>query len=78
MIVQHIKTEKRYTLTAEAWAKIKALGKSDAYNIVNAPEKPKELKPVRASKKDKNAESDIDGITNIDDRLPGEDAREVE
>ena len=77
MIVQNIKTGKQYGVTAELWEKIKASGKADFYAIIQAPEKPAELKNVRAVKA-KNPESDNNGINTIDDGLPSEDAGQAE
>lgn len=77
MIVEHRKTGKQYTITVEAWAKIKAKGTSDTYKIIEAPEVPKEVKNVRNAKAEK-PEFDISNeLTRIDDRLPSEDAGEI-
>lgn len=73
MIVKNSHTGKDYAITPETWAKLKANGKAEYYTIIEA-ETPKELKNVRAAAKAvKPLESEnTHGITNIDDRLPGE------
>ena len=65
MIVEHRTSKRQYTLTPEAWGKIVASGKKDAYKIVGAPEPPKELKTVRPAKAEK-AEINKNGIENTD------------
>lgn len=72
MTVKHTATGKVYNLTADAWQKIKARGKGDAYAVVDFPPPPRP-KEVKMSGKQK-PESEIDG-TNTDG-LPGKDARQ--
>lgn len=75
MIVEHRTSKKQYTLTPEAWGKIVASGKRDAYKIIEAPEPPKELKTVRPAKAEK-AEINNNGIESTDPGHPVEDPGE--
>ncbi len=47
MIIQHIKTGRKYNTTAEAWAKIQGRGDGHLYAVIEA-EIPKEIKAARA------------------------------
>ena len=49
MIIQHIKTGRKYNATADAWEKIQARGDGHLYTVVEA-EIPKEIKAARANK----------------------------
>lgn len=47
MIIQHVKTGRKYNTTAEAWAKIQGRGDGHLYAVIEA-EIPKEIKAARA------------------------------
>lgn len=49
MIIQHIKTGRKYNATADAWEKIQARGDRHLYTVVEA-EIPKEIKAARVNK----------------------------
>lgn len=71
MIIQHIKTGRKYSATAEAWEKIQARGDAHRYAIVEA-EIPKEIKAARANK---NLGIDHTNNEGSNDPSPSEDSR---
>lgn len=78
MIVKHRKTGREYTITPEAWKAIEAKGQADHYQVISAPEPPKEvLKNARPPKSEKSG-VDNNGFQTNDDRLLEQDAGEVE
>lgn len=78
MIVQHKKTGREYALTPEAWKAIQAKGQAECYQVISAPEPPKEvLKNARPPKSEKSGD-DHNGVQANDDRLSKQDAGEVE
>lgn len=77
MLIEHKVTKKQYTVTLEAWARMKDKGRSGTYKVIEVPEVPKEVKNVRPAKAEKT-ESEINDSTRNLDRLPGKDAGEIE
>lgn len=75
MIIEHVKTRRRYEIMPETWNALNASGKSETYQIIdNIPQVPKEVKNVRR----KSAESEINDNTANTDRLPEQDPGEIE
>lgn len=79
ILLKHKNSGQTHQVSPEAWAKIKANPfKAEAYELLAAPETPKEVKNTvkRAAKAEKTLESDNDGISNYDDAIPSRDAGE--
>ncbi len=68
MIIQHNKTGRKYSTTAEAWAKIQQRGDGHLYTVVEA-EIPKEVKAARAKQTPGTDHTNNEGTN---DPSPGE------
>ncbi len=79
ILLKHKKSGQTHQVSQDAWAKIKANPfKAEAYEVLTAPETPKEVKNTvkRAEKAEKTLESDNNGLSNNDDAILSGDARE--
>lgn len=77
MRIKHIKTGVQRDVTDAGWEAMFRAKISKNYVIIEPPI-PAEIKNVRRAKSEKKAESDNNELTNIDDRLLGKDAGEIE
>ncbi len=76
ILLRHRKTGVVHTVSDKAWEKLEAKPTTaDAYEVLTAPEMPKEVKnTVKRAKAEKTLESDNDGISNDDDAILSGDA----